>query len=238
VACVAIAVSVESSFSHNQILIWNQFSLQHNTQPTGGLMTKHILLAGILGGIAMFVWASLAHMVLPLGQTGIKEIPNEASVLSAMHSNLGEKSGLYMFPGMELGANPTREQQHAAMEHYGEKLAANPSGLLVYHPPGAKALTPGQLATEFLTEVVEALMVVFLLAQTRLTSFGPRVGFVTLAGVLAAITTNISYWNWYGFPGSYTTAYMTIETIGYLVAGIVAALIMKSSAPKTLVTAA
>jgi hypothetical protein len=201
-------------------------------------MTKRILLAGILGGIAMFVWASLAHMVLPLGQTGIKEIPNELSFLSAVHSSLGEKSGLYMFPGMELGPNPTREQQHAAVEHYGEKLAANPSGLLVYHPPGAKALTPGQLVTEFLTEVVEALIVVFLLAQTRLTTFGSRVGFVTLAGVLAAITTNISYWNWYGFPGSYTTAYMTIEIVGYLVVGIVAALIMKGSAPKALVTAA
>jgi hypothetical protein len=201
-------------------------------------MAKRILLAGILGGIAMFVWASLAHMVLPLGQTGVKEIPNEPSVLSAMRSSLGETAGLYIFPGMGLGANASREQQHAAMEYYGEKLAANPSGLLVYHPPGAKALTPGQLVTEFLTEVVEALIVVFLLAQTRLTSFGSRVGFVTLAGVLAAITTNIPYWNWYGFPGSYTAAYMTIEIVGYLAAGIVAALIMKSGAPKTLVTSA
>ena len=139
-------------------------------------MAKRILLAGILGGIAMFVWASLAHMVLPLGQTGVKEIPNEPSVLSAMRSSLGETAGLYIFPGMELGANASREQQHAAMEHYGEKLASNPSGLLVYHPPGAKALTPGQLVTEFLTEVVEALIVVFLLAQTRLTSLGSRVG--------------------------------------------------------------
>jgi hypothetical protein len=199
-------------------------------------MTKRILLAGVLGGIAMFVWASLAHMVLPLGQTGIKEIPNETSVLSAMHSSLGEKSGMYMFPGMELGANSTREQQHASMEHYGEKLASNPSGLLIYHPPGAKVLTPGQLITEFLTEVMEALIVVFLLAQTRLTSFGSRVGFVTLAGLLAAIATNISYWNWYGFPGSYTVAYMTIEIVGYLVVGIVAALIFKKSAPRTLVT--
>jgi hypothetical protein len=201
-------------------------------------MTKRILLAGILGGVAMFVWASLAHMVLPLGQTGIEEIPNEASVLSAMHSSLGGKSGMYMFPGMELGASPTREQQHVAMEHYGENLAGNPSGLLIYHPPGAKALTPGQLITEFLTEVVEALIAVFLLAQTRLTSFGSRVGFVTLAGVLAAVTTNISYWNWYGFPGSYTAAYMSIEIVGYVIIGIVAALIMRNSAPKTLVTAA
>ena len=201
-------------------------------------MTKRILLTGILGGVAMFVWASLAHMVLPLGQTGIQEIPNEASVLSAMHSSLRQKPGMYMFPGMGLGASPTREQQHSAMEHYGEKLAGNPSGLLIYHPPGAKALTPGQLITEFLTEVVEALIVVLLLAQTRLTRFGSRVGFVTLAGVLAAITTNISYWNWYGFPGSYTAAYMFIEIVGYVIIGIVAALIMKNRAPKTLVTAA
>lgn len=201
-------------------------------------MTKRILLAGILGGIAMFVWASLAHMMLPLGQTGIKEIPNEASVLSVMYGTLGEKSGMYIFPGMELGANPTREQEHAAMQHYGEKLAGNPSGLLIYHPPGAKALTPGQLATEFVTELLEALIVVFVLAQTRLTSFGSRVGFVTLVGVLAAITTNISYWNWYGFPASYTVAYMTIEIVGYLVIGIVAALILRNSAAKVLATAA
>jgi len=201
-------------------------------------MTKRILLAGILGGIAMFLWSSVAHVILPLGHAGIKEIPNEASVLSAMYASLGEKSGMYLFPGMELGAHPTREQDQAAMQHYGEKLAGNPSGLLIYHPPGAKALTPGQLATEFLTELAEALIVVFLLAQTRLTSFGSRVGFVTLMGVLAAITTNISYWNWYGFPASYTAAYMTIEIVGYLVIGIVAALVMRNSTPKVLVTAA
>jgi len=201
-------------------------------------MTKRILLAGILGGIAMFLWSSVAHVMLPLGQTGIKEIPNEASVLSTMYTSLGEKSGMYMFPGMELGAQPTREQEHAAMQHYGEKLAGNPSGLLIYHPPGAKALTPGQLAAEFLTELAEALIVVFLLAQTRLTSFGSRVGFVTLMGLVAAITTNIPYWNWYGFPASYTAAYMTIEIVGYLVIGIVAALVMRNSAPKSLVTAA
>jgi hypothetical protein len=200
-------------------------------------MIKRVLLAGVIGGVAMFIWTSVAHMVLPLGQTGIQEIPNEGSVLSAMHSSLGEKSGFYMFPGMALGPNPTREQQRSAMEHYGEKLAVNPSGLVIYHPPGAKALRPGQLITEFLTEVIEALIVVFLLAQTRLTSFGSRVGFVTLAGVLAAITTNISYWNWYGFPGSYTVAYMSIEIVGYVIIGMVAALIMRNSGPKNLATA-
>ena len=33
-------------------------------------MTKRIFLAGLLGGIAMYVWTAIAHMVLPLGEAG------------------------------------------------------------------------------------------------------------------------------------------------------------------------
>jgi hypothetical protein len=56
-------------------------------------MMKRILLAGVLGGVAMFVWASIAHLVLPLGTTGIKEIPNEESVLAGMQTQMGGASG-------------------------------------------------------------------------------------------------------------------------------------------------
>ncbi len=41
-----------------------------------------ILLAGILGAVAMFIWTAIAHMALPLGEAGIGEIPNESAVLS------------------------------------------------------------------------------------------------------------------------------------------------------------
>jgi hypothetical protein len=191
-------------------------------------MTKQILLAGVLGAIAMFLWSSLAHVVLPLAKTGIQEIPNEQLVLSAMQTSLGATPGLYFFPGIGLGPDATRQQENAAMQQYDQKLATNPSGLLIYHPPGAKALTPGQLVTEFITEFIEALLVVFLLAQTRLATFASRVGFVTLAGITAAITTNLPYWNWYGFPTNYTIAYMTIEIVGYVVVGIVAAVVVKN----------
>jgi hypothetical protein len=191
---------------------------------------KRVLLAGVLGGIAMFIWSSIAHVALPLGKTGIKEIPNEQAVLSGMQAQLGTTSGLYAYPGMGLGPNPTREEENAAMQQYGQKLAASPSGILIYHPPGAKALTPGQLVTEFFTELVEALLLAWLLAQTGLATFASRMGFVTVVAVMAAITTNVPYWNWYGFPGNYTTAYMSIEFIDYMVAGLVAAKILKMKA--------
>ena len=188
---------------------------------------KRILLAGLLGGIAMFIWTSIAHMALPLGEAGIREIPNEAAVLSAMQSNIAE-AGLFFFPGFGLGPNPSREAQHEAMKHMDEKLAQHPSGIMMYHPAGSRPFVMARyLSIEFVTEVLEAFLVVYLLSLTRLTTFGARVAFVTVAGVLAAIATNISYWNWYGFPAVYTSAYMFIQVVGFLCIGLVAAWVLK-----------
>ena len=98
---------------------------------------NRIILAALLGGIAMFIWTSIAHMALPLGDAGIREIPNEAAVLSAMQSGISE-AGLYFFPGFGLGPNPSREAQHEAMKHMDEKLAQHPSGIMMYHPAGSR----------------------------------------------------------------------------------------------------
>jgi len=190
-----------------------------------------ILLTIILGGIVMFIWTSIAHMALPLGETGIREIPNEPAVLSAMQSNIGEQTGLYIFPGPGIGRNATREEKNEAMKHMSEKMAANPSGILMYHAPGRPFQLGKLLGIEFGTELLEAILVVFLLALTRLVSFAGRVGFVLVAGILAAITTNVSYWNWYGFPGAYTASYMLIQIIGFLLVGVVAALALPKRAP-------
>jgi len=201
-------------------------------------MTKRIVLAGLLGGVAMFIWMSLAHVVLPLGETGVQEIQNEPAVLSALHAALGEKSGLYAFPATGVGPNASNQEKNAAMQRYDEKLAANPSGLLVYHPPGESGMTARRLVTEFLTELLEAFLVVFLLAQTRIESFAGRLAFVTVAGIMASLGTNVSYWNWYGFPTNYTSVYILTQIVGFMCVGAVAGAVMRKTAPKRVAAAA
>jgi hypothetical protein len=201
-------------------------------------MTKRIVLASLVGGIAMFMWMSLAHVVLPLGETGVQEIANEPAVLSAMHAALGEKSGLYAFPATGVGPDATNQEKNAALQHYDEKLAANPSGLLVYHPPGETGMTARRLMTEFLTELLEAFLVVFLLAQTHIESFTGRLAFVTAAGVLASLGTNVSYWNWYGFPTNYTAVYILTQIVGFVCVGAVAGAVMRKTSPKAVSVAA
>ena len=190
-----------------------------------------ILLAGILGGIVMFIWTSIAHMALPLGEAGIGEIPNESVVLSAMQSSMGEKTGLYIFPGLGVGKNATREQKNEAMKQMQQRIAANPSGILMYHPPGRQFAFGKSLAVEFSTEVLQAILVIWLLAQTRIGGFAGRVGFVLMAGILASITTNVSYWNWYGFPGVYTASYILIKIVGFVLVGVIAGLVLRKRSP-------
>ena len=190
-----------------------------------------ILLAGILGGIAMFIWTSIAHMALPLGEAGISEIPNESAVLDSMKSSMGDKTGLYIFPGLGIGKDATHEQKSEAMKQMQQRIATNPSGILMYHPPGRPFGFGKSLAVEFSTEVLQAILVIWLLAQTLIESFGGRVGFVVIAGILAAITTNVSYWNWYGFPGVYTASYILIEIVGFALVGIVAAMLLRKGGP-------
>src|SRR5499427_8165265 len=190
-----------------------------------------ILLAGVLGGSGMFVWTSIAHIALPLGEAGINEISNESVVLSAMQSNIGDKTGLYIFPGLGVGKDATRQEKNEAMKQMQQRIAANPSGILMYHPPGRPFAFGKSLAIEFSTEVLQAILVIWLLVQTRIGSFAGRVGFVLIAGILAAITTNISYWNWYGFPGVYTASYMLIEIVGFALVGVIAALMLRKRNP-------
>ncbi|HWR15133.1 MAG TPA: hypothetical protein VN577_09900 [Terriglobales bacterium] len=186
---------------------------------------KRVFLAGILGAVAMFAWNSIAHMATPLGELGISEIPNEHDVLASMQSNLGSAQGMYMFPGMGLPKGASQSQRRDAMTNYQERLDKYPSGLLIYHPVGQKAMTPGQLGNEFAFELVQSLLLALVISVGDFKTFGCRLIAAGVVGAIAAVSTNMSYWNWYGFPTSYTLGYMTMQFVGFLAAGTVIALL-------------
>jgi len=195
-------------------------------------MSTRIFLAGILGGIVMFIWNFVAHDLLPLGEMGVRLIPNEDAVTSVLQTNLGDTSGFYVFPSGGLTPGATREQKEAAMKKAEEQMAAGAGGVLIYRPKRIFNF-PKRLGIEFATEMIESLLAVFLLAQTRITSFGGKVGFILTAGILAAIATNVPYANWYGFPKTFTLAQMIMMFVSFLLVGIVAALILPKRTSQT-----
>jgi len=192
------------------------------------MTTTKIFLAGVLGAVAMFVWTAIAHMALPLGEAGVQNTMDDEALLAALKANVKDKDGLYTYPSMGLGPDATHAQMSEAMKTFPAKLEKNPSGFFLYHPAGSRPMNMGKFLTiEFVTELVEALLAVWLLAQTRIITFGGRLGFVTTAGILAALATNVSYWNWWGFPTVYTTSYMFIQIVGFFLVGLVAAIMFR-----------
>lgn len=190
-------------------------------------MGKRVVIAGILGGLAVFLWTFAAHEFLPLGEMGVGEIPDEAPVVSAMQSAIPH-AGLYLFPGFDLGPNPTAEQRKAAMPAYMKKYEQSPHGILVYHPASGAFPFGAALARAGLLNLVEGLLAAWLLswgASGR--GYAARVGFVVIAGILATLTTNAEYWNWYEFPSTYVAGYMITQVIGYTLVGLIAAAFVK-----------
>lgn len=194
-------------------------------------MLKRILLGAVVGGVVVFIWGSISHMALGLGGTGIKSLPNEEAVVSAMRSSIRE-SGFYFFPFYEESPGMTKEQKEAVQKQWGEKIKAGPNGILIYHPQGQEPLSPKQLGTEFLSNVAAALVAAFVLSKAAgsTSSLPARALLVGLLGLFASLDINISYWNWYGFPGSYTLAATLDAFIGWGLAGLAMAGIVKTPA--------
>ncbi len=178
-------------------------------------MSKRILLAGLLGGIALFFWGFLSHTVLPLGELGVQNLPQDHAVIDSMKAAI-PASGFYFFPPVDASQKIAADQVNG------------PHGIVIYHPSGASMMMTGQLINEFILNVIQALIAAYLLSlATGLTKYTSRVGLVLVLGVLSGIATNVEYWNWYGFPANYTVGMIADEIIGFLVAGLIVAALVK-----------
>jgi hypothetical protein len=183
---------------------------------------KKVLLPGILGGIAMFIWSFFSHVVLPIGEMGLKTVPqSEDAVISAMKSSL-PGPGLYFMPGMEMGRKPTDEENKA----WETKYVAGPTALVVYHPTGEKAMSPGQLSRQLLFDIISGLIAAFVVSMTA-ASLSMRAILVMLMGVFAWMNVSLPHWNWYRFPAAFIAGEALDTIIGWLIAGFVIAWMAK-----------
>ena len=44
--------------------------------------------------------------------------------------------------------------------------------------------------------------------------------FVAVVGIVAVVSTNVEYWNWYEFPSAYVAGCLVTQIMGYLLVGL------------------
>jgi hypothetical protein len=191
-------------------------------------MSKRVLLATLVGGIIVFIVGSILHTVSGLAAVGVKALPQEDAVLSAMRAAIHE-SGFYVFPAPNMAPGRSKEQVQSDMAAYAAKYQQGPTGILAYSAGGAAISYGRLLGGEFATDVVSAFFLACILAMGAggVGSYWKRVFAVTFAGVFAGLFLGLEYWNWYNFPTNYTCAYIAVIVIDWFFAGLAMAAIVK-----------
>jgi hypothetical protein len=174
-----------------------------------------VLVAGIMGGVVLFFWGFVAHMLLGLGNPGIHQPAHEDVVLNVLHDGLGMQPGVYILPSIE----PAQMSDPAAVAAYGKKAAASPYAWMVYEPQGTDMshMRP-QLTREWASDTLSALALACLMGLAAF-SFTRRLGIAVVATLFAWLSVMIPYWNWYRFPTPLALAELVEQLIGWLLAG-------------------
>jgi hypothetical protein len=152
-------------------------------------------------------------------------LANEERVVQAIRGTVTEP-GLYFIPGIDRSRKPTEAEEKA----WAERFRRGPSGILVVDPAGREPMVPQQFVVELLADILAAGVAAFILTLVT-GSFATRVAVVGLLGVFEWLDVNVSYWNWDTYPTLFTLASLADQLIGWTLAGLVMALILRGREP-------
>ena len=174
-----------------------------------------ILIAGIIGGILMFLWNSVAHMAVPLGEMGFMVAAELDTAIAAVQATAASGEGIYMLPGM----SSDQWSDEAARTAFVEKYKSSPYAFVVYASgnPAVADMVPN-LIKQFVTDTLAAIVAAWVLALGAF-GFGKRVAIAGAFAVFAWLVISVPYWNWYLFPAAFTASTLITQLVGWLLAG-------------------
>ncbi|MCB1060102.1 MAG: hypothetical protein KDB65_07715 [Calditrichaeota bacterium] len=189
-------------------------------------MSARFILAGVFGGLAMFMWGAISHMFLPWHDATYNTFRDEDLVTEVMMKEAGE-SGIYIAPmGDVLNPNLTGEAKHTARDEMWQKSLRGPNVFVSFRREGMSGMaTP--MILDLLTLIVMAFVMLFLLqAVPQLTWMG-KVLFVVIVGTLGMALVQMEQWIWWSFSSGYVLVNIVDGAVRWAVGGMVLAKVGK-----------
>ena len=193
---------------------------------------KRIVLAGLLAGVALIAWEFVSHMLLPLGETGVKALSNEQAVLAALKENVREP-GFYFFPAPEDRPGMTAQQKQESMAQVQERWRTGPAGIMIFHPNGTNTVFTEQLVIQFGADLLAMLLAAILMSKLAAAGYLERAALVAVIGLFPTLQVEVPIWNWYGFPTAYMLSQAFVHLAGFCVGGAVLAKVIRPAAGPT-----
>lgn len=169
---------------------------------------------GIVGGIILFIWSAISWMVLPWHMTTLNAFTNENAVVQAVKANASQ-SGIYVLPFKQMDAKQDQSTQKIPQVFASVNFNGMDSSM-------AKPMFIGLIGL-----VITAILAAWLLSKTGGLNYFGRIGFVLVFALAGSLMTNIPYWNWFAFDTNYTLVIIADTLIGWFLAGLVMAKMVK-----------
>jgi len=180
-------------------------------------------LAGVLGGLVVYIWGSISWVALPWHNVTLNKFSNEAEVAEVIINN-ANKDGIYILPNPHNYDASLSAEAIKQIEQQGiDKMKQGPFVFTSIKLNGSDPMSPTPYIAMLLSEIIAAIIIGLLLSLTRGLSYLKRVGFVTSIGVVAALLGYIPNIIWWGFDVMYTLVFVADLTIGWFLGGLVIA---------------
>jgi len=176
-------------------------------------MFANLMKGALAGGLILFAYQAISWMALPWHASTLNGFPNEAAVRQSISGVTAR--GIYILPdpkSMEGSQTP-------------------PPGPMVFasvSPAGMASMGPA-MGMQFVSLVLCALFATWMLVQTRGLPFGTKVCFVATIGVIVGLAGHMPSMLWWSFPPGYTAVEIADAVIGWTLAGLAIAKLVKSA---------
>jgi hypothetical protein len=185
-------------------------------------MLVRIFFGALLAGVLGFFWGFTFWAVLGAGDLLMDPLPNEDGVIQALH-NAGLPSGMYVYPA------PAHMNDAEAVAAFEEKHMKGPLLQLAYRANGGPAMPPEQYVKGVAHYFAIAFIAGVLLAMARnaLPTYGSRVLFVVLLGLVSTVWSHWADAVWFFDSWDYTAGRGVESLVTALLFGLVLAAIIK-----------
>ncbi len=183
------------------------------------------LIAGLAGGIALFIWGWVSWGMLPWHQATLRFLEPPETVNETVRAMGATEPGVYLWP------EPVSDMSDQdAMAEYTQQHEQG-FGLLIFHPAPGDPMSPTLMAKGAGISILIGVLLAGMMQMVVVPGFFQRILFATALGVVAALSADANLWNWFYAPQDYTIVGALDRIIGFFIAGLIPAAVVKKPKP-------
>lgn len=188
------------------------------------------ILGALAGAVVLFVWGAAFWMMFAgaIGGLRMLERDQEDAVVAVLKAQVPE-TGVYYFPGMPThGKDLPEAEEKQLTDEWTARHEAGPLGLIQITHAGHGIMEPTLFIRGFGINLISTVLVSILVIMAGAGGFAQRFAVVAIFGIATSVAVHLIDWNWMYTPTDYTVMLVVDTTVGWLLAGVVMAAIIKT----------